>query len=175
MSSEVQYWDSGLFINLITNKDPAKVSAITEMWRSAQRGNAIIAVSNFVLVEVRPKQGFEKDYQQVVSEMLEASWPFVHWYAVSREIALEARKLAVDHPRLTPPDTIHLATALQAEASVFLTYDGLHENKHNRRTKDLLAYDGKIGKEGMAALRIEVPRHGYGTMFDQGPRATPTV
>lgn len=160
MSGELQYWDSGLFINLITGAHPGKVAAVREMWRDAQNGRAEIVLSNFILTEVRPKAGHEEGYKEVVEEMLEANWGFIHWRAVSRQIAVAARELAVKHPGLTPPDTIHLATALHAGAAVFLTFDGDHTDKKKlRRTRDLLYYDGLIGAP---PLRIEPPRVGYG-------------
>lgn len=155
MSGEKQYWDSGLWINLITNREPAKVRAIRALWQAAARGDAEIILSTFILTEVRPKPGFEAGYEDVVEQLLEADWPFIRWYAVSRQVAIAARDIASHHPGLTPPDTIHIATALYAEANVFFTFDGDHGDKKKlRRTRDLLYYNNLIGTP---PLRIQTP------------------
>lgn len=98
--------------------------------------------------------------------MFDANRPYLQFCAVSRRIAVRARDLGSQFNRLTVPDAIHIATALEAAVDAFLTYDGApelkSELKKNRRSGGLLAFNGQIGNP---PLRIETPRVDWGPVF----------
>lgn len=152
---EIQYWDSMLFIYLITNSRPERTKAVEHLWSRALEGKAEIRMSYLGLSEVRPKQEFRDAYDDITKRFLEADWPFFKWSAVTRAIAREARDLTLDYPLLCNPDAIHVATALQAEADVFFTFDGL-KDKALRRTRGLL------GMNPIRGLPIIAPTADYG-------------
>jgi predicted nucleic acid-binding protein len=157
---EVQYWDSCVFIDLLLNRHPDRVKAILECIREARAGRCRIVLSTFVLAEVRPHSDNKPDYKQDVQDLLEGNLDFITWYAVTRTIALLARDIGTAHPDLTPADCVHLATALEAKARVFFTYDG--EGAPRRRSRKLLTYDNRIGKP---PLRIVVPAVNRGPLY----------
>jgi predicted nucleic acid-binding protein len=159
---EPQYWDSCLYIDLLLNKRPERVKAILEALREAREGRARIIVSTLVLAEVRPRPDYKADYKQDVEDLLESNYPYVTWYGVTLTIGRLARDIGATHPTLSPADCVHLATALEAGAKVFFTYDG--EGK-KRRSKTLLTYDNKLSKAGGTMLRITTPGVNPGPMF----------
>lgn len=155
--TELQYWDSCLYINFLTNLDQVKATTIAELFGQAEGGKLGVIVSNLVLVEVRPVPGSPPDYRQKIDALLSQSRPFFNFYGLSRSISLLARDIGEQFPPLTVPDTVHVATALEAGASRFFTYDGDH-SKARRRSGDLLRYDGQIGPAfGKPPLAIQVP------------------
>jgi len=160
---EVQYWDSCLFIDLLLNRRPERVKAILEALGEVRAGRARIVLSNFTICEVRPHSDHQPDYQKDVEELLEGNYGYISWYGLTPTIARRARDIGARHPELTPADCVHLATALEAGATVFFTYDG--EGKPRRRFRKLLTYDNKLQKDGGHPLRILTPSINKGPMF----------
>ncbi len=162
---EVQYWDSCLFICLLVNNEPTKVKIITDLVRQAEAGGLRIVISNLVLAEVRPSTGYDNVHQLTVENLLEANRPYVQPFAVTRSIANLSREVGANFPKLTVPDSIHIATALVAKADVFYTYDGAKDNTR-RRSGDLLRYDGQIIDSSGRPLSIKAPVVTVGPLFD---------
>ena len=158
---QVQYWDSCLFVSLLTNREPEHTKIIRELLSQAEMGNISIVVSNLVLAEVRPEKNPTTEDEKLVDELLEAERPYLRFYGLSRPIAKLSRKIGAGFSRITVPDAFHLATAITAEADVFLTYDGKRQKK-THRSGGLLQYDG-LGPHGLA---IREPRIDLGPLFD---------
>lgn len=57
---------------------------------------------------------------------------------INREIALVAAKIRATHPHVRAPDAIHLATALQSKAKIFITTDRRLPRKINRLKIEVL-------------------------------------
>ncbi len=163
-NGERQYWDSNLFIDFLIDKgaQPSQRSnTFLDLVAQARAGHSIILLSNIVLAEVRPKRARNGQHRELLEELLEANRPFVQFYGVTRRIALRARDEGAKYS-LSIPDAIHLATALEAQANVMFTYDGL---KKGTPVGGLLKLNGQVGSP---PLRIEVPRVSIGPLFDQG-------
>lgn len=164
---EIQCWDSCLFIELLANVDEAKVKQVLGVLKEATSGRARIVLSNFVLAEVRPKKGFKKGYKSAVTQLLETDVPYVDWVGVTRSIARRAAELGHKHD-LSPADAVHIATAVQAGADVFFTFDG--KRKEGRRKQHPLSLSGKIKRlDGKSTLLIDTPRIRKGPLFDKKP------
>lgn len=146
-----QYWDSCLFIEFLTKQVPQRAKPLRHLFEQASKGHLEIVVSNLVLTEVQPNSATDGDSLRAVSDLLEVNRPYVRFYAVSRQIALDARALALAHQTITCPDAIHIATAIRAGVDEFLTYDG-EKRKKERRSGKLLALDGKIGNPPLRHL-----------------------
>ena len=158
---QVQYWDSGLFISLLTNEEPERTKIIRELLSQAEMGNISIVISNLVLAEVRPAKTPTTEDEKIVDELLEGDRPYLRFYGLTPSIAKLSRKIGAGFSRITVPDAIHLATAITAKADVFFTYDGKKERKTNR-SKGLLQYDG-LEPYGLA---IKEPCHDLGPLFE---------
>ena len=140
------------------------MTAILQALGEARAGRARIVVSNLVLSEVRPRPEYKMDYKSIVEELLETDVPYMRWYGLPRSIAVRARDIGATFGELTPADCVHLATAIEAEADVFFTYDG--DEKPPRRSKRLLSLDGRIkAKPGKPSLKIVTPRVSPGPLF----------
>ena len=120
-SIPIQYWDSCLFIALLTGRELEHVKIIRELYEQAQKGTIQIVASNFVLAEVWPGKKATTRDAQIVDELLESHDSPVQFYGVTPHIAREARKIGAAFSSITVPDAIHLATAITAQADVFLT------------------------------------------------------
>ena len=73
--------------------------------------------------------------------------------ALTPRLAELASTIGAEHNSLSPMDAVHIATALSEKVDVFYTLDGKHEHG-KRRSRDILDYDGKIGKP---PLKIKAP------------------
>jgi predicted nucleic acid-binding protein len=164
---ERQCWDSCLFIDFITDKTTGgsrRSRIFKQLVAEARAGRSVILLSNLVLAEVRPRKARNGEHRELLEELLEANRLFVQFYAVTRKIALRARDEGAKYS-LSVCDAVHVATALEGNASVLFTYDGyLGDGKPVTR---LLALDRKIGKP---PLRIELPTIKIGPLFEGGKK-----
>ena len=167
---EVQYWDSCLFISFLTNLEANRVDVIRELLDQVQarKSRLRIVVSTLVLAEVRPSETYTKDHYEEIIELFDTDRPYFQFYGLTRGIAKRSRDIGSAHPRLSVPDSIHIATAIEAGADVLFTYDG-DQKKESRRSGRMLQYHNQIG---MPPLRIEVPTIDHGPLF-RGLTQTP--
>ncbi len=157
-----QYWDSCMFISLLTGKHPQRVATIQELCDREEKGNLTIVTSTFTRAEVRPHpryEGFDADQVKKVEALLNSGR--IDWRPVTPFIAKEAARLGQDHPDLLPADCVHIATALEAKADILFTFDG--ENAGRRRPEKMLYYDDTLGTP---TLRIYKPFAPMGPMMD---------
>lgn len=170
MSSEksppqIQYWDSCLFIELLTNRNLARVAILRELIEMEQRGHIQIVISTFVLAEVRPFENAtvpEEQFKQAV-ELLQSERLTIR--PLTEGIALDAQRIGKENPRLLPGDCVHIATALAVRATVLFTVDGAGVRR--RRPSEMIVNSGRIqSKDGGPALLIREPFVQRGPLFD---------
>lgn len=153
-----QYWDTCLFINYLTNQEKDKADVVHDLLIQAEKGQPptaiTIIISNLVIAEVREKAGNVKERQEKIDQLFQTDWPYLEPHALTGTIAQLAREIGNDHPSITVPDAVHVATALHAKAEVLFTYDGASDKRERRRSGSLLKYDGKIGDP---PLKIQTP------------------
>jgi predicted nucleic acid-binding protein len=159
---ELQYWDACLFIVVLVGKEPDKVKVIKQLLADAKNGKIEIVVSNLVLAEIRPNKDYSQADQDMITELLETNKPYVHSYGLTRNIVNRSRDVAGIESKITVPDSIHIATAIEAGCSVMLTYDG-DKKTGRRRSGDLLKHDRRFGAP---PLRIETPKIWTGPLFE---------
>lgn len=159
MSSK-EYWDSCLFIAYLQNKDNEQdiVNVIDALLRGAsQKSERLIVISTMVLAEIRPRDMYNEFHWVVIRDLFYTNRPYIKIQALTPRLADLASTIGGDHNELTPPDAVHVATALSEHVDVFYTLDGLHEHGVRRRG-DLLDFDGKIGKPPLAIRVPMMPR-----------------
>jgi predicted nucleic acid-binding protein len=153
----VQYWDSGVFIEYLTNFNRPRAELIHELILDLERGAIRVVISTFVIAEVRyftspggqDTVRFDRQNRDRITELF-TSDKFDYWVLTNR-IAQMAADIGNQFRRISPPDCVHLATALAAGVDVFFTYDGaIHQSRRDK----LLAYNGRIGDR---PLEIRVP------------------
>jgi predicted nucleic acid-binding protein len=157
---ERQYWDSNVLITMLSGTDLERVTVIRELLELEARGRVRIVISTLVIAEVRPlPTTSSNDLSEAVRirEMFDSERFEVH--AVTRSVAFLAAQIGFEYPELLPPDCIHLATAVQANADVFFTHDGAGKR---RRPRHLLSYDRKVGTP---PLRIAEPSVSLDLLF----------
>lgn len=159
----LQYWDSCVFIALLTNEDPKGSQVIRELVRDAEEGRSQIIISTLVVAEVKPLQSHDPQAGRVIDDLFSTYRRYLKTYALTRHIAQMARNIGGQFTHLTGADCVHVATALHAKADVMFTYDGVSAG--GPRPRHLLYYSRKIGSP---PLRIEVPSVSYGPLFDAG-------
>lgn len=83
--------------------------------------------------------------QQIIHSMFlsVAAGDAVFFFNVTRAIANHAARLGAQNPTLTPPDSVHIATALFAGAERFWTYDGARRSGA-RRSGSLIRLSGQF-------------------------------
>jgi predicted nucleic acid-binding protein len=157
-----QYWDSCMFISLLTGKDPTRVAVIKELCELEADESIRIVTSTFSRAEVRPHSGYaDFDADQVKSVEAILNSGRVDWRPVTPFIAEEAMRIGQSHPDLLPADCVHIASAVAAKASVLFTFDG--EGAKRRKPSKMLHWDDKIGTP---PLRIHEPFVPKGPLFD---------
>ena len=116
------YLDASVYIAAFKNEAGREVSG--HILRAAQQGRISIVASTFVMAELvygsaRPGQ-VKPERDDAIEETLASSR--IDFIELDMDTALRARRIARQHG-LKPPDAVHVATALQADADVFLTWD----------------------------------------------------
>jgi len=151
-----EYWDTCLFLAYLQNKENEQdiVNIIDALLRGAsQKNERLIIISTMVLAEIRPRDIYNEFHLAIVRDLFYTNRPYIKIQALTPRLADLASTIGGDHNALTPPDAIHVATALSEQVDVFYTLDGLHEHGPKRKG-DLLDYDGKIGTP---PLKIKAP------------------
>jgi len=97
--------------------------AAKEVIRAVRRGRAEAVISTLAFLEVQVGP-YRKDYQDLADQYFVLLQELVNcrWVPLSYRIADRAAQIQAEH-RLAVPDSIHLATALESSAGVFITND----------------------------------------------------
>ena len=141
MASE--YWDSCLFLAYLQNKPEERelVDVISALLRRAESGETLIVVSTLVLAEIQPLRPYEPHHAEVFWNLFHTNRPYLKMVGLSPRIAELAGSIGGEH-QITPPDAVHVATALADRVDVLLTRDGARDNER-RRLGGLLPSTGK--------------------------------
>ena len=143
-----EYWDTCLFIAYLKDSEDenSAVDEIDALIRAAQSPSEerIIVVSTLVLAELRQRDSYDERRWRTIRDIFYTNRSYIRVVSLSPRLAHQASEIGSQYPNLTPPDAVHVATALYEKVDALLTLDGRHEHGKRRR-KDLLEYDGKIG------------------------------
>lgn len=159
------YWDSCAWIGLV-NGEAGRKHALEAIYGQARSGLIHIWTSTISIVEanrLEAEMGMEKPIPpesiKVLDDLL--FQPFVMLAPVDTDIAIRARKLLRETPKLSKkPDAIHLATAIRWDVPILHTYDG----------NDLLHLNGKKTCDNGEPLSITLPKDPFsGGLFAQEP------
>jgi len=146
-----RYWDSCCFLGVL-NKEPDKLAACRAVLREAKSGTVRIVTSALTLTEVlRPKGTtlIPLEDAEKIHRFFQHEWIVV--YNLDRALAERARDVVWNHS-VDHKDSIHVATALDAQVDQFDTYDG-----------DLIALSGKVGNPPLTIGQPNLPE----SLFDQ--------
>lgn len=169
-----QYWDSSLFISYLAGTEIDRVETIQALLEQHERSGIEIIVSSFAIAEVRRiavegattphnDEGavetvvYHPDHLRRVRNLFISLELEIR--VLTPRIAERAAEIGDTFPRLLPPDCVHIATAIEAEADVLFTYDGAGQR---RRPGAMLRYDRRMGN----GLRIMKPFVPTGPFFD---------
>lgn len=156
-------WDACTWIaTIIQEKVPTKGGGVEDRGRLcnhvielATRKAIEIATSGLSLAEVCKDDAVKGEDGDVLSDFFRNDYILI--VPVDRYVGTLARQLMQGgHPGLKPPDAVHLATAVVAEASEFHTFD-----------RALLKLDQKIRMNSGGLLTICKPPTPPDTLFDQ--------
>ena len=115
------YLDANILIRMIESA-PQDLAAIRSALAPYVERGAVFITSELSLTEVLVHPIRQNDsarierYQRLLTD-------FVETKPVSREVLLTEARLRARKPALRTPDAIHMATAMLAQAAVFLTGD----------------------------------------------------
>lgn len=146
-------WDACTWIaTIIQEKAPMKGGEIEDrgllcnhVIDLAMKKSVEIATSGLSLAEVCKDPSVKGTDEDVLADFFRNE--FILILPVDRYVGTLARKLLQSgYGALRPPDAVHLATAVIADAAEFHTFD-----------RDLLKLDGKIAKPGGGTLMIRKP------------------
>lgn len=114
--------DSMAYIYLL--EEHPKLSVLVEnIFERAENNKLVIVSSALVLIEVltglrkSKKQDVEKEFQYIISE-----FPYLEIHNMDKNLVNSVVDLRVNY-NLKTPDAIHLATAIEHKADVFITND----------------------------------------------------
>lgn len=122
MSTEILYWDSDAFLGWF-QEEPGKVELCEGTLERAKAGELVIVTSTLTITEVLWKRNsppVTKDKATIVRRFFRRS--YIRVRNVTRSVAESAQDLVWDKS-IRPKDAIHVATALEANASVLETFD----------------------------------------------------
>lgn len=152
-------WDSCVFISLLTGagRTPEDLAKLRELERLSDNGEITIFTPSITLIEVLECY-LTADQETLFQDVLKRSR--VYMTSVSHRVAQRAREIR-NHYReqgleIAVPDAIHLATAIQYEATALHTYDGC--GKRSRKTDLLRLATPLIGKYDLTICKPEPPR-----------------
>ncbi len=155
-----------MFISLATKQTTEegheRVEKIKALLTLHEQKKIELVISTMAIVEFRPYQdGVAHDpaTAKIVDDLFNST--DIALYGLTPGIAAMAREIGEKHPRLTPTDTIHIATAVIANVDVLFTFDG---GGKRRRPKQMITNSGKIGNP---PLKIAEPYVDLGPMFDE--------
>jgi predicted nucleic acid-binding protein len=134
------YWDSDVIISLLS-KDAERIGILAQLIGRAESDEIRIVASTFSLCEVVRVDERLPDQERLIVEFFRS--PYILIQPLDWSVAQKTRAI-VRRLGIKPNDAVHIASAIQADASVMHTYD-----------EKLLKLSGKVGDP---PLRIEEPK-----------------
>jgi len=131
-SRRLVYWDTGLFIAMITNErrnDPADLQGIHEQVRLIEKdppllymATSVITLTEILRIKLLPTavQTFEQIFQRQNCQMYDVNVRIAY---VAQEIREFYSGRNDDLPTIETPDALHLATAIVYDCQTFYTLD----------------------------------------------------
>ena len=118
--------DTSVFIYQL-EANPRYVALTDHIFRWLQRTNHSAVTSTITLTELLV-QPYRDSSEQRVNEFyaLLSTYPNLNWIAPSLEVADTAARIRAAH-RLRTPDALEAATAIQSQATGFVTNDSVFE------------------------------------------------
>jgi predicted nucleic acid-binding protein len=113
--------DTSPFIYLWA-QDSTYQPAIAELFLHLESHSCLITVSAIVLTELLVKHYERKDVKQIQNILTYCNLPFVEVNPVTSRIAISAAFLRAKY-RFKTPDSLHIASALESRAEVFICND----------------------------------------------------
>jgi predicted nucleic acid-binding protein len=118
------YWDTCLFIDLL-QRTPERIEILSEYIAEAQKGKLCLVTSAFTLAEVvKVGRALPEEDERIIRDFFEN--PYILIQQLDRAVAEIARGIVRSHSHIKPPDAVHIASAVVAEAPTLLTYDREH-------------------------------------------------
>ena len=150
-----------MFISFLTGKDEMRLETIRTLLQQEKQGLIEIVISTFVVAEVRPEGSNPLDRGQVeiIEELFDSGR--LDSRPLTPHIAKRARKIGEEFPKLLPGDCVHIATAIEALASVLFTFNG--SGVKRRRPSEMIQHSGRIGNP---PLKICEPFTPKGPLFE---------
>jgi len=143
----VVYWDTSLFISFLTGRDADKQAAVSLILNDLLTSNPpfIASLSHFTRAELRTYAADDAKQREVIDRLFLGlvPGPNIRYFPVDRRIGDLASQIGSEFQQITPPDAIHIATALAAGAKCLWTFDGIRRDG-SRRSGHLASFDGKI-------------------------------
>lgn len=118
------YLDACCYIDWATGKE--SVTHVESWLLAARAGHVVLHASTLVLVEARGGPGTAPNPAAAEKLLTLLSEPYIRLTDVTRRVALLAREVTADHPRIKACDAVHMATAAYAQAEVLLTRNTKH-------------------------------------------------
>ena len=122
MNAELIYWDSDAFLGWLQN-EAGKAELCEGTIKRAEAGEVLIVTSALTITEVLWLRGAPKvsrDKAEILRRFFRRS--FIRVRNVTRSVAESAQELVWDN-NIRPKDALHVATALDAKASILETFD----------------------------------------------------
>ena len=115
------YLDANGLIYSVERVEPYR-TLLEPMWQAAQEGDLTLVSSPILIVEtlVKPLRDGNREIEEQYRELFEAN--AVQMLQASYPVFEDAARLRAE-ARLTTPDAIHVATALRAGCTLFVTND----------------------------------------------------
>lgn len=133
--------DTNIFICALNKKDSRQEKSLKILVQIKEK-NIKVSISVLVLEEF-----FIRIYKQNQEENISSLLDFISMgnmvavLDVNKELALQAAKLRAQYSSLRTPDAIHLASAIEAGANIFITTDRRLPRKIGKLTVRVLSSD----------------------------------
>lgn len=152
-------WDSVVVIDCLQKRKPPdddRYKWIKPMVARAEADELEVCVCAMGVAEtVRVPDKENDESVSIIQAFYANTW--VLPVAVSIFIGEQAAQIQRDH-RIDCADAVHVAAAIFAGCSIFLTNDGDHEVKKKRKSRPILGLDKKLAAADGSQFRIMTPR-----------------
>lgn len=130
--------DTNIFICALNNKDLRQEESLKILEQIKEKGLEV-SISVLVLEEFFIRVYKQKQEQKIINLLdFITMGGVVSVLDVNQQLALQAARLRAEYPSLRTPDAIHLASAIESGARVFITTDKRLPRKIGKLTVKVL-------------------------------------